>query len=65
MHNVIDLIPVDTKRLTPDQYIAITPEERRTIDFCRFVPPAPGDNHFGYFFVKLRNPTYYTADGQR
>lgn len=64
MQNIIDLIPVYSKKLTSEQYLKISDEERRNIDSCRFVPPTIGDRNFGFFSVKLKDPVYFVPNGQ-
>ena len=64
MKDIIDLIPKRTKVVRPEEYLAMSTEERLEAKRVTFVPPTIGGNDFGYFVLTLKNPVYCLADGE-
>jgi len=54
----IELEPVEQERMSPSGFLKALESNADDIESSSFIPPRLGDDHFGYFEVKYRNPIY-------
>ncbi len=55
---VIDLLPVRSERLSPQDYLKLMAENPRLVERAEFVPPSPGVRGFGSFVVRYTRPRH-------
>ncbi len=66
MSNFIPLEPIKEKKLTPQEYLNLSSEEKANILSSRIIPPSSdhtGAWNFGYISVELKNPIYTYKHG--
>lgn len=57
---IVDVRPVRSENLTPKEYLKIIQSDPTLIDRSQFVPPTPGIQGFGHFFVRYSRTRHKT-----
>lgn len=50
------LMPMTSKNMKPEEFVALTDKQRQNISSVRFAPPKIGSNNFGYIHVQFKTP---------
>jgi len=65
MRPAIDLFPLYDRILSAEDFLKLTPEEKRDIESVRIILPQLGKKGFGRFKIRTKKPSYVSRYGRK